>query len=87
MVLRHASATGSGTRSIISRIQVRVISGVSDVKNGASFAAIHLAKSRAMTALSASIIAFGMASGLSSVLTRNGVAGATSTSLAIRSDP
>ena len=52
VVQRAQSAEESPVTTIISRIQVRVISGVSGVKNGASFAAIHFAKSRAMAAFS-----------------------------------
>jgi hypothetical protein len=59
MVLRHASATGKETLSIIFVIQARVSGMVSAVKNGGSFSAIHFGKSSAIASNWASTICLG----------------------------
>src|SRR2546423_1835671 len=82
-----ASTIGSGTLIIIDLIQYRVSGIVSGVKNGASLSAIHFGKSCATALNCASAADGGIPSGLSSVLSRNGVPGAQRTNWEIRAEP
>jgi hypothetical protein len=87
VLARVANAICRETLIIMFLVQVRVSVEVSGLKKGSSFSPIQRGKSVAIALVCASITSFGNPSGLSEVFIENGVAGAASTSRAIRSAP